>query len=363
MIIGRMKTFFSALLSGIYNAVAVIGITLIISRVAAHSFGLWETLRANKLLLSVYDLGILLIVLLARYWFNRWKDGKSADEEENFDSDKSEDSPIEKAVSSKQLCDEFNKNTLNEICRELRKPAVILRSAPATEVPEGHVSCLGRVTWQLPGEEWPSDADGNRLEPLATIFVPDFPGIPAAFSEVALITIFAPKEAWCEDPDEKPQLGCVIRVYQTLEGLIPCNYASEELKTCILTPEPVANDMPKWPDCGGRDALWDKIHAVEEQHKLDYHKHICDAVYETRAMGKHAAGFFTNPEIHAVYETHKIGGYPTYAQCDPEIPANYPFVMQINSDSSAGLEIGDVGSYFFYYNAEQKDWRVYSDCY
>ena len=35
--------------------------------------------------------------------------------------------------------------------------------------------------------------------------------------------------------------------------------------------------------------------------------------------------------------------------------------MQVLLDS--GLEIGDCGSYYFYYNPETNDWRVYSDCY
>ena len=40
---------------------------------------------------------------------------------------------------------------------------------------------------------------------------------------------------------------------------------------------------------------------------------------------------------------------------------NAPMSMQVLLDS--GLEIGDCGSYYFYYNPETNDWRVYSDCY
>lgn len=40
---------------------------------------------------------------------------------------------------------------------------------------------------------------------------------------------------------------------------------------------------------------------------------------------------------------------------------NVPMSMQERLD--AGLEIGDCGSYYFYYNPETNDWRVYSDCY
>lgn len=240
--------------------------------------------------------------------------------------------------------------------------AVVLRSTPAAQLPEGHVSCLGRVTWQLPGEDWPTDAQGKRLEPLATLFVPDMPGVPEALRQVALITIFAPEEGWAENPDEKPQLGCVIRVYPTLEGLVPCDYASQVWKTCILTPEAVAHDMPKWPDCGGDERLWSRFLSMETIIDIDdYHKDICSAVYETILKEKFPAAF--DASAPAVYETHKIGGYPTYAQGAPDIPASYPFVMQINFDSDADLNIGDCGSYYFYYNADKNDWRVYSDCY
>lgn len=40
---------------------------------------------------------------------------------------------------------------------------------------------------------------------------------------------------------------------------------------------------------------------------------------------------------------------------------NAPMSMQVLLDS--GLDIGDCGSYYFYYNPETNDWRVYSDCY
>ena len=40
---------------------------------------------------------------------------------------------------------------------------------------------------------------------------------------------------------------------------------------------------------------------------------------------------------------------------------NAPMSMQVLLDS--GLEIADCGNYYFYYNPEINDWRVYSDCY
>lgn len=232
-------------------------------------------------------------------------------------------------------------SSVNQVRRMLQKEAVILRSSAAPLELNGDVSCLGCVTRRLPGEEWPTDVEGNRLEPLATIFVPDLPGVPEALSKVALITIFAPLEAWAEDPKEKTKLGCVIRTYSDLIGVESCHYVSETLKPCILTPEAVADDMPKGPSCGGGRKVWKQVEVLEKKHKLDYLRDVCSADYET----------------------HKLGGYPTYVQGKPDIPKRYPFVLQISHDDAAGLEVADGGSYYFFYNPDKKDWRVYADFY
>ena len=230
--------------------------------------------------------------------------------------------------------------TPEELRQRWSRKAVILRSRKETQEPGGLQSFLGRVTRQLPGEERPLDTEGNPLNPLATIFLRDLPNIPPPLEGLALITIFAPQDAWAMDPDEEPTLGCVIRSYANVEGLEPCDYISEELEPCLLTPEPVSNDMPMWPDCGGSDELWNEVCEFEIHRKLDYRSDICEADYET----------------------HKLGGYPTYAQGEPDIPDDYAYVMQICSDDNAGLEIADCGRYYFYYNPSTHDWRVYSDC-
>jgi hypothetical protein len=104
--------------------------------------------------------------------------------------------------------------------------------------------------------------------------------------------------------------------------------------------EHVENDIPKWPDCGGSDELWEEICEHEIIRGRDYQEDIYPADYET----------------------HKLGGYPTYAQGAPDIPEGYEFVLQISFDENAGLTIGDLGNYFFFYNANEDDWRVYADC-
>ncbi len=231
--------------------------------------------------------------------------------------------------------------TLDELRRKLNREAILFRSRAAHGEPAGTQSWLGRVTWQHPGEERPVDAEGTPLESLATIFVRDLPYVPAPLRKLELITIFAPQEAWAMVPEEEPRLGCVIRGYASVENLEPCDYESSELTPCILTPEHVGNDIPKWPDCGGSKELWEEIC----EHEICRGKDYQDDIYPKD------------------YETHKLGGYPTYAQGDPELPESYEFVLQISHDDNAGLDIGDCGNYFFYYNASENDWRVYADCY
>lgn len=117
------------------------------------------------------------------------------------------------------------------------------------------------------------------------LFVPDLPGVPEPLRNVALITIFAPKEAWAEDPDE-PTLGCVIRTNASLEGLVPCDYVSRAWKTCILPPEAVSNDMPRGCSDGGDDEMWDKILELEERESFEYDEDVCDAMYDSFNIGE-----------------------------------------------------------------------------
>lgn len=324
----------------LYHIFVVLGWSFLISKVGSRLLGLKEKVGDNIWLALAYFLTIVLVVSVCWYIYNRKAQAPEA-------------SPSRTMELQARIDDQR---------QSLQKPAVILRSTPAPGKPEGHVSCLGRVTWQLPGEECPVDADGNQLEPLATLFVPELSGVPAELRNVALITIFATEEGWAEAPEKKPQLGCVIRTYPTLEGLVPCDYASGIWKTCILTPEAVKHDMPQWPNCGGTDEEWDIIRELEKKHKIDYHKNICDAVYESIHKADFPQSFSADDSIHAVYETHKFGGYPTYIQ-DNEEPENYTYVMQITYDSDAGLEFADCGCYYFYYNAEKNDWRVLFDSY
>ncbi len=230
---------------------------------------------------------------------------------------------------------------VSDIRRRLRRKAVIFRSALGEQAAAANTSWLGRVTRRVPGEEWPEDANGHPLVPLATLFLQGLPVLPPTLKKLTVITIFAPQDTWGEDVVDTPQMGCVIRSYADTDELETCDYAATEFMPCMLTPEPVSNDMPKFPDCGGSDELWDNIEKVEQAKGLDYLENI----------------------LEADYQTHKIGGYPTYVQGAPDIPRGYAFVFQICSDKTAGFYIGDCGNYYFYYNARKNDWIVHADTY
>lgn len=230
---------------------------------------------------------------------------------------------------------------LSDVRRKLRRKAVIFRSTAAATRPDGMVSCLGRVTWKHPNEDWPQGTDGSPLMPLATLFVRDLPLIPPPLKKVALITIFAPQELYAEGAEDDPLHGCVIRTYSDIAELEPCDYVADAFTPCLLTPEIVNNDMPQNPTCGGGDVAWDAAEELASTQGLDYREDIMEVDYEV----------------------HKLGGYPTYAQPVPDMPSGYSFVLQISSDETADLSIGDWGNYYFYYNSRKNDWRVHADCY
>lgn len=231
--------------------------------------------------------------------------------------------------------------SVKEIRRKLCRKAIVLRSAPSKAPTQEHESSLGRVTRQLPGEAWPTDANGHKLLPLATLYLRELPALPVALKKVAVVSIYAPLNIAEQDEERDTRLGFVIRAYADTAGLEPCNHTAPPLTPCLLTPEPIKNDMPRDPNCGGTEELWDNIDETERALELDYREDIMEADYEV----------------------HKIGGYPTYTQEEPEIPGGYTFVLQLCTDTAAGLSIGDNGNYYFYYNSRKKDWLVHTDSY
>ena len=131
-----------------------------------------------------------------------------------------------------------------------------------------------------------------------------------------------------------------IRTYKSLDELVPCNYVSDYIKPFPLIPQVIDNDFPTW-DGGGIPAdIENIIIKMEEDYYIDYFDDICEEIYEQ----------------------HKIGGYPSFFPGDYwGFGKNYPFVMQISSDDKANFNI--KGNFYFFYNASNDSWKVYSDFY
>lgn len=58
---------------------------------------------------------------------------------------------------------------------------------------------------------------------------------------------------------------------------------------------------------------------------------------------------------------HKVGGWPSFCQDGTSFGAGYEFVFQISSDSTAGLNIVDGGSFMFARNPRTRTWVMYYD--
>jgi hypothetical protein len=230
--------------------------------------------------------------------------------------------------------------TVDEVKQALKRHAIIFCTGGKRPTKELLESWIGRVAWKLPHEDVPVDDTGDTFYPIATLFLKDLPFCPAALAGIELITIFMSKMVWELDSEDLSPRFC-IRCYQTLEGLIPCEYTSDLMKPFPLTPQLVENVFPSWDEGGMPSHLQAEILKMEEMDMAEYYDDICEETFSQ----------------------HKIGGYPAFCQPGHWFGADYPFVMQISSDEKAGFNIVDAGNFYFYYNADKGNWKVYCDFY
>lgn len=231
--------------------------------------------------------------------------------------------------------------TVEEIKKALKREAIIFHTGgfrPTNEISE---SWIGKVGWKLKNEEIPMDDNQQEMLPVATIFLPDSPACPSALSGIKLITIFVSNDLFKHLDSDDLSPWFVIRTYKSLDDLVPCCYISKAIKPFPLSAELVENDFPTWDNGGIPDDIDQEICTLEEQGDLDYFEDI----YEEN------------------YHFHKIGGYPSFCQSGIWYGDDYPFVLQISSDFKADFNIIDSGNFYFYYNAEEQDWKVHCDFY
>ncbi len=128
----------------------------------------------------------------------------------------------------------------------------------------------------------------------------------------------------------------IIRTYNSLENLVPCDYHNHEILLSFpLVPRFVEDEFPNDSDYTNI-GIFDVIYKLEQKSILNY-----------------------NSDIYENNETsHKLGGYPFSIQDSVNFDEGYEFVLQIASDEKADINIVDNGKFYFAYNPQTKDWSV-----
>ncbi len=228
--------------------------------------------------------------------------------------------------------------TVNEIKEKLVRKAVVFQTGGIRPTKELLESWIGCVCWKLPDEEMPVDKNNKPMIPLATFFVKGLPVVPKHLQEIELITVFMSEDV-CGNRGEAEEYFC-IRTYKTLQGLVSCDWNAPIMKAFPLVPRLVENDYPVWDGGGIPFDIEDEILRLEDEEDIEYFEDIAEENYGE----------------------HKIGGYPAFIQSGYEFE-DYKFAFQISSDEKARFNFVDSGKIYFFYNEEEKAWKVHYDFY
>lgn len=189
------------------------------------------------------------------------------------------------------------------------------------------------------------DNNGKPLYALAQFYLPALPYVPEALRHIGWLCVFVGAE-WPHVWDDQDQNGngWLIREYGREETLVTHEFPGLGLKALPLEPHFIEADFPLRDGGGVPLALAQEIARLEAASGLDYDEHIGDS---------HCYG-------------HKFGGYPSFCQsgiCDDngEMGNGFRFLLQISSDSNAGLNVVDNGSLMFSRHPQTGAWSLYYD--
>lgn len=238
----------------------------------------------------------------------------------------------------KRTVSDKNKNEVNRIKSELKRSAVIFKTAEGKRDENSLQSWIGRICRKLPQETFPIDRNGKPMLPLMMLLTKGLPELPKEIKGTELITVFISEESLNDCEFEKGDF--CVRTYDSLEDLEPCDCESDIIKAFPLIPESVDNDYPDW-------------------YSGEIPEDTCDAILR---IGREEDINYFDDIVENEYCLHKIGGYPSYIQSGYGF-TGYEFVFQIVSDEKAQLMVGDDGNLYFFYNREKDDWKLYCDFY
>lgn len=253
--------------------------------------------------------------------------------------DKLSNEEITKIIEEVTQKKEIDKMNIDEIKRILKKEAIIFNTGGIMPTNKLGESWIGKVCWQCPDETTPIGISGNKMIPIATIFIEGLDYIPKALENIKLLTIFMDEDIWNNIDAEDYDKWFKINTYNELEKLIPCNYVSDNIKPFPLVPTFVNNDFPMWDDVDWD--LCELICKMEKNNGISYY----DDIYEEN------------------HSKHKIGGHPSSIQGGVAFDDGYEYVMQITSDNKANFNIIDSGNFYFGYNPSLNSWSIKCDFY
>lgn len=241
---------------------------------------------------------------------------------------------------SKEIDAQIAELSIEDIKTKLRKKATCFKTGGIRPTNALGESWIGKVGWQLSDETWPEDENGNKMIPLATIFLEGLDYVPDALKNIKLITIYLDGK-WRNSLVHTDHFNknFIIKTYESLTGIVSCNYTSEIIKSFPLVPYTISNDFPMWDDVD--EDMIEIICQMEKDSGIEYYNDI-----------------FEENDIN-----HKIGGHPSVIQGGLGYNDGFEYVLQIASDEKANFNIIDGGNFYFGYNSQTEEWDVRCDFY
>ncbi|MGE7948967.1 DUF1963 domain-containing protein [Lysinibacillus sp. NPDC093688] len=225
---------------------------------------------------------------------------------------------------------------IDDIKAQLVRQATIFETGGIRPTHDLLESWIGYVGWSLPTEQCP-----QGFQPLATLFLKELPFVPAALKHMELLTLFINEEIFDHLIEDDLSRFFVIRAYTSLEGLVQQTWQHDRIRAFPLISKWIDNDYPTWDGGGIPSDVEDEILRLEHEEDVEYFDDI----------------------VEEIFAVHKIGGYPSFCQSGRDYGEEFPFVLQIASDEKAYFNIVDNGNFYFFFNCELDEWRVYCDFY
>jgi uncharacterized protein YwqG len=188
------------------------------------------------------------------------------------------------------------------------------------------------------GEEWVQTESGKNLDFIFQVFNNGEVELP---DNISLVQFYYD---WDESPYETEQEGWQVKIYETLNPIhaivLPKPEGLKESRYCEIK----TSTIQSLPDWDGLDVYGPAI------------KNLCTTINEDDPFTTYKE---TAMKLSAdIINKSKLGGYPNWIQYNdtPMLPDKHPMKMlfQLISEKNAGLEWGDYGILYIFYDEVSK---------